>query len=310
MKDLAEHHALISDLFKWPSSPEEWLPYALSEVQVREFEKNGFVKDIPVLDDRQVEVLREALEEILHLEKDDRKLFYHYSSNESEDISRVLFHALGTWRVSEPFHDALWNPAFVMAAYQLMGKPVTQFHDQLFCKPAKHGGVVAWHQDFSYWTWTQPMNHLTCWIGLDDASEENGCMNYIPGSHRWGLLPRTGLTGDMESVKDVLTPEQKDSMASVVPVVMKKGYASFHHPMTIHGSYENHSDRQRRALVLNVMGQGTRSNMDVIENKEDLENFPVIPQGEPMEGHFYPLLFNPERELGSLQSNVPTISSL
>ena len=48
------------------------------------------------------------------------------------------------------------------------------------------------------------MAHLTCWIGLDDANEENGC-HYIPSSHRWGCS-KTGLAGDMDSVRDVLTP--------------------------------------------------------------------------------------------------------
>ena len=67
------------------------------------------------------------------------------------------------------------------------------WHDQLFCKPSRHGGVVAWHQDYSYWTRTTPMAHLTCWIGLDDTDEHNGCLQYIPGSHKWDLLPVTGI---------------------------------------------------------------------------------------------------------------------
>jgi len=192
----------------------------------------------------------------------------------------------------------------------LLGKPVVQFHDQLFCKPARHGGVVAWHQDFSYWTWTRPMNHLTCWIALDDAGEDNGCLNYIPGSHRWGLLPRKGLTGEMDSIRAQLTENQQKEMEERVPVILEKGYGSFHHPLTLHGSFENRSDRQRRALVLNVMGRGTLSNMDIIENKEDLENFPVIPQDQPMAGTYYPELFDPAKELGSLAGQVPVNSRL
>ena len=38
---------------------------------------------------------------------------------------------------------------------------VRMWHDQLFAKPAGYGGCVAWHQDFSYWTRTYPMQHLT-----------------------------------------------------------------------------------------------------------------------------------------------------
>ena len=58
-----------------------------------------------------------------------------------------------------------------MVASQLLGDRGVRFwHDQLFCKPARHGGIVAWHQDYSYWTRTQPLAHLTCWIGLDEAT--------------------------------------------------------------------------------------------------------------------------------------------
>lgn len=56
----------------------------------------------------------------------------------------------------------------------LLEGPVRFWHDQLFCKPPLHGGRVAWHQDYSYWTRTQPMAHLSCWIGLDDSTHDNG----------------------------------------------------------------------------------------------------------------------------------------
>ena len=117
-------------------------------------------------------------------------LYYEFHSNESADPSTILFHALGAWRIGPGFHDVLWNPRFLVAASQLLGNvPVRFWHDQLFWKPAKKGGVVAWHQDYSYWTRTKPVAHLTCWCGLDDATKENGCLQYIAGSHRWGLLP-------------------------------------------------------------------------------------------------------------------------
>ena len=117
----------------------------------------------------------------------------------------MLFHALGAWRIGVAFHDLLWHPAFTVPASQLLGGAVRFWHDQLFCKPPRHGGVVAWHQDYSYWTRTAPMAHLTAWIALDDSDEANGSVRYIPGSHRWNLLPITGLAGDMEAIRQVLT---------------------------------------------------------------------------------------------------------
>ncbi|RYD87690.1 MAG: phytanoyl-CoA dioxygenase family protein [Sphingobacteriales bacterium] len=289
VKDLSTIHALISDMFKIPQTPEEWDKYRLTDEQVAFFHKNGYVNNIKLLEEWQVDKLNAELTEISSPEHPGQPLFYYFFSNESGNPETVLFHALGAWRITEGFHDVLYNPAFLMAASQLLGdKPVRFWHDQLFCKPAKHGGVVAWHQDYSYWTRTAPMQHLTCWIGLDDATKDNGCLYYSPGSHKWGLLDKPELAGDMEGLMDYLTDQQKEEFKPI-PIEMKKGYGSFHHPLMVHGSYENRSEISRRAFVLNVFADGTQSN----SNEEILKGIPGIPEGELMEGQFFPLLFDP-----------------
>ncbi|MBA7526978.1 hypothetical protein ES705_19150 [subsurface metagenome] len=164
-------------------------------------------------------------------------------------------------------------------------------HDQLFCKPAKHGGVVAWHQDYSYWTRTTPMQHLTCWVGLDDATKDNGCLNYIPKSHKWELLDKINLAGDMDSLKDLLNDSQRKEYENKIEVEMPKGYATFHHPLMVHGSYENRSEISRRAFVLNVFADGTLSDSD----DEILAGVPKIAKGRKMEGQFFPVLFDVDR---------------
>ena len=198
-KDLSQHHQLVAELFTYPQTPEEWEQYRLSDEQVASFREQGYLSNIKVLEEWQVDALNEELAAIADPDHPSNELFYEFHSNESVDPNAVLFHSLGHWRITPGFHDVLWNPAFVMAASQLLGDASVRFwHDQLFCKPAHHGGVVAWHQDYSYWTRTKPMQHLTCWTGLDDASTENGCLYYVPGSHRWGLLDKPELAGDME----------------------------------------------------------------------------------------------------------------
>ena len=287
-EDLSRHAGPITNLFPHPTEPEEWQAYALSESELAFFEENGYVAGIRVLTDEQVDRLRGELQELMQPDLPGNELFHEYHCNESRDPDRVLFHALGAWRVRPGFHDLLWHPAWTVPASQLLHGPVRFWHDQLFCKPARDGGVVAWHQDYSYWTRTRPMNHLTCWIGLDDATEENGCLQYVPGSHRWDLLPITGLAGDMDSIRSVLTEPQREAFRPV-SVELKKGEASFHHPLTIHGSGENRSERPRRATVLNAMRDGTKS-----ESEEPLlQGVPVIPPGQPVRGNFFPLLFDP-----------------
>jgi ectoine hydroxylase-related dioxygenase (phytanoyl-CoA dioxygenase family) len=262
--------------------------YRLTSDQVQGFHENGYCAGVRMLDDEQVARLRAELADLTNPSYPGNQLFHEYHSNESKNPDTVLFHALGAWRIKPAFHDLLWNPAFVVPASQLLGGAVRFWHDQLFCKPAGHGGVVAWHQDYSYWTRTQPMQHLTCWIALDDSTRDNGCVQYIPGSHRWPLLPITGLAGNMDEILTVLTDEQRQQFRPV-PIELKAGEATFHHPLMVHGSYENRTDRPRRATVINVFRDGVRSASDA----ELLQGVPPIPAGHKMEGQFFPLLFNP-----------------
>jgi len=287
-QDFSVHHHLIGSLFH-DVGHRDIGQYELRREQIEFFHEHGYLSGIHILSAKQVEMLKEELARLLEAQRDERDLFYEYNSNESSDPNHVLFHALGAWRITPGFHDLLWHPAITVPAAQLLGGAVRFWHDQLFCKPAHHGGVVAWHQDYSYWTRTQPLAHLTCWIGLDDSNRGNGCLQYISGSHRWPDLPITGLAGDMNAIDAVLNQEQRSAFQRPVAVELKQGEASFHHPRLVHGSFANHSESSRRATVINVMKDGVRS----ASNEPLLQGTPAIPAGEKVEGQFFPLLYEP-----------------
>jgi ectoine hydroxylase-related dioxygenase (phytanoyl-CoA dioxygenase family) len=289
LADLAQRHELLSDLFALPKTRDAWDRYRLSDDQVEFYCENGYLAGVRILTDQQIERLRSELVELFNPEHPGHELWYEYHTNESSNPDTVLFHALGAWRIKPGFHDVLWHPAFTVAASQLLDGAVRFWHDQLFCKPARHGGVVAWHQDYSYWTRTQPMAHLTCWIGLDESTRENGCVHYVPKSHTWTLLPITGLAGNMEAIREVLNDEQWEQFTHPVAIELKAGECSFHHPLMVHGSFENRTDRPRRATVINVFRDGVKSASD----QPPLEGVPSIPPGQPMGGKFFPLLFDP-----------------
>lgn len=277
-KDLSNLHRPVC-----PRSAAAGTP--LTNDQVEFFRVNGYLAGVRLLDDGRVAELNEELAELMGPRYAADPRFYEYHRNESGDDSRRLFHALGAWRIAPAFHDLIYHPPFVAAAERLLGGPVRLWHDQLFVKPPGEGGIVAWHQDYSYWTRTRPMAHLTCWIALDDATVENGCLQYVPGSHRWPLLPRGKLADDMDAVLSVLTPEQRAEFKPVA-AELKAGEASFHHPMLVHGSYPNRSDRPRRGAVINVMLDGVCSDTD----EPLLEGVPVVPRGQKIEGRFFPRL--------------------
>lgn len=121
------------------------------------------------------------------------------------------------------FGKIIFNPFFLKLKYFF------------FSKPPRNGSCVAWHQDYSYWTRTIPNTHLTIHIALDNQTLSNGTLHFIPGSHKWPLLPITSRHfNDMESIKTVLTEEQKQQFHPV-PGELKKGQMSIHHSLTVHG---------------------------------------------------------------------------
>lgn len=277
-------HRPITDLFPQP----ERLPgYELSEEQVAFFRENGYVKGGRVLEDRQIEALREALERIWTGENPLLERLYEVDEDWKRDPRKNLFHVLGAWLIEEAFHDLLWHPAITVKASQLLNTPrVRLWHDQVFYKPPHHPGVVTWHQDYSYWTRAYPARHVTIWIGLDDSTLENGCVYYVPKSHTWGLLPRLSLTDDMDALKSLLSPEQLAAFKPE-PMILKSGECTFHHSHMMHGSYGNRSDHPRRAVVINFMHPETRCGEG---EKPLLEGVPVIPKGEIIQGDYFPIL--------------------
>jgi len=282
-EDLSRYHHPISNLFAAQSRD-----YRLTDDQIRFYVENGYLAGIKILNDEQLDVLRGELAELVDPAHPGHELFYEFHANESADPSQILFHALGGWRIKPALHDLLWHPAFVLRAAQLLGGAVRFWHDQIFYKPARHGGVVIWHQDYSYWTRTVPMAHISCWIGLDDSTRENGCVHYVPGSHRWPLLPRASFANRMDAIVESLAPEQQEQFKPVA-IELKAGECSFHHPLMVHGSYANETAVPRRAIVINAFRDGVVSASD----EPLLEGVPVIPSGKKIDGQFFPLLYEP-----------------
>src|SRR6266852_660250 len=104
IEDLSRYHYPVGTLFAHLRTSEDWDQYRLSNKQIEFFRENGYIKGIRMLTDDQVEVLRTELEYLMDPAHPRRPLFHEYHSNESTDPDRVVFHALGAWRVLPGFH--------------------------------------------------------------------------------------------------------------------------------------------------------------------------------------------------------------
>jgi phytanoyl-CoA hydroxylase len=116
------------------------------------------------------------------------------------------------------------------------------FGDQLFCKPPNGGVQAAMHQDTAFWPQTTPTT-MNLWVAIDPATKENGCLHVIPGSHRHGVLPHRD-----DPVQSHIIDDSQVDMSQLVAIEMDPGDALFMDSGLVHRSYDNHSQRSRRAI--------------------------------------------------------------
>ena len=153
------------------------------------------------------------------------------------------------WQLTK--HDALFeeyarHPKILDVVHSLLGPNLKIYVDQTLCKPARVGSAKPPHQDSAYWTSIDPPNLLICWMAIDDATEENGCMRFIPGSHKLGVI-------EHKRLEDFRVEDEKVDYASEVCVPLKAGGCSFHHSLAMHRTDANRSDDRRIGLTVAYM---------------------------------------------------------
>ena len=135
------------------------------------------------------------------------------------------------------------NPRLVDMVADLIGTNISLYTDQMMLKPPRYGSEKPPHQDNAHFRVNPANAVITCWTALDDATIENGCMRYISGSHKLGLVDHTTIPDTPHLVPDGV------DLAKSVAVPIKAGGCIFHHSLTLHHSYANLSDEWRRAFI-------------------------------------------------------------
>lgn len=139
-------------------------------------------------------------------------------------------------------------------ASALLGEPAEPRNLQYFDKPPGTSLPTPAHQDGAYFA-IMPNHAVTLWIPLDDVDGEQGCLSYVPGSHRGGLRAHcpSGVLGFSRWVVGGVGEEE------AVPQPCKAGDLLAHHSLTIHRAGANRSSvPSRRALGLVYYGASVR----------------------------------------------------
>ena len=247
---------LERDLRFHPSTTER--PVVFTPEQIRAFNRDGYVKGIRIFDEKEIAYIRSYFDELLA-----RTLA---AGGDSYSISTAH---LRYGRV----YDILTDPRIVARIKDLIGENVIAWGSHFFCKMPGDGKRVSWHQDASYWPLT-PSMAVTAWLAIDDATLENACMRFIPGSHHLGHLTYKLSENDEANVLNQ-TVSGAEGFGEPVNVELKAGEISIHSDLLLHGSEANQSNKRRCGLTLRYCpaivraGLGWNAKGIVVSGKDD-----------------------------------------
>jgi ectoine hydroxylase-related dioxygenase (phytanoyl-CoA dioxygenase family) len=260
----------------------------LTEAQIQQFKRDGYLKGGGVLDDNAVGVLQEEITRVIRdADKGGRQPVR--LANLTGDAARPVWQIVNIWEASDPFQDLIHNQQIGEEMAQLTGARCLRiWHDQIQFKPAELGGVNMWHQDAPLWPILAPMTEVTAWVALDDVDEENGCMSMAPGSHQWGnAIDFLNALPNFEA----MPAAWEGHTVTVRSCPVRKGEVHYHHALAWHGSRANTSGRHRRAIALHYMTEETRY---VAAGDHLMKRFVEVADGEVLQGAHFPLVW--ERE--------------
>ncbi len=263
----------------------------LSQTQVEEFRAKGFLLGGRVLNDEQVDVLREELARVIREQNTPTPQpvrIVNLSGNPDAPVWQIV----NIWEASEAFRQLVYHPPIVEEVAQLAkADQLRVWHDQIQYKPAERGGVNKWHQDSPYWPILTPKtSQVTAWIALDDVDESNGCMSMVPSSYHWGnQISFLHTVPDIDSMPSTFQGHKARVERCPVP----NGGAHFHHSLTWHGSHANTSNRPRRAIAIHYMTGETR--YDASGNHVMKPFVEEVVDGEQLAGEHFPLVWDKGR---------------
>ena len=173
--------------------------------------------------------------------------------NEDADyFGKVFDQLINLWQTDKGAREIMLDERLGKMAAQLAGVDgIRIWHDQALIK-RPWANPTAWHLDTPFWSFSD-RNAISIWVALDNATLENGCLFFIPGSHKQTSFDKITIGRNMDGIFDVY-PQLKNSMPIAAP--MKAGSCSFHNGLTVHGANANMTSGFRRAMTCAYMPDG------------------------------------------------------
>jgi ectoine hydroxylase-related dioxygenase (phytanoyl-CoA dioxygenase family) len=233
------------------------LDVRLTDAQIAEFHEQGFTHVERLTTDAELEWLREQFDSVFDPKNENQLVGGYFDASRpmgstSEQLGPpVLPQAIRPELVLTELTKTIVYRNATRIGAQLLGhrEDELELWTHMIDKPARTGHDTPWHQDEAFWELDLGYHACAVWLALDDFDVDNGCMQFLPGSHQRGIVTHRHLFDD-PMVSALVIDDVDESQAVAVP--LPAGGATFHTQRTMHHTGPNHTDRRRRAYALEV----------------------------------------------------------
>jgi phytanoyl-CoA hydroxylase len=256
----------------------------LTEEQIQSYQQNGYLLIENFLNEDELAYWREAVTEAM-AQRNGRKMAHGDTktgeddgiNKEAEYFGKVFDQMINLWQTNVQVKKIMLDERIGEMAAKLAGWSGTRiWHDQALVK-RPWANPTSWHLDTPFWSFSD-RRALSIWVALDDATYENGCLYFIPGSYHTTTFENPGIGKNMDAIFEFY-PHFATTKSVAVP--MKAGSCSFHNGLTIHGAGANMTNGFRRAMTCAYMPDEARFNG--IKNILSDEQFAKLNIGDPLE---------------------------
>ena len=232
----------------------------LTQAQIDSYQENGFIVIEDFLTPVELEEWRSAVDEAvanrgrLKLARQDEEQGWEESGDTFAD--KIFIQRINLWMDNEKMRELMFDPRLGKMAAELAGVDgIRIWHDQALIKPP-WGNPTAWHLDNPYWSFSS-RDAISIWVALDDATLENGCLYFMPGTHKLATYDNVPIG---ENIGDLFNVYEEWADRPSAPAPMKAGSCSFHNGLIAHGAGANMTPGQRRAMTCAYMPDGSTFN--------------------------------------------------
>jgi len=273
----------------------------LTQEQIQFYQDNGFLHVPGFLSPAEtVELKNAVLESVAAMGK--RRLTgagKEWDESGENFYDKVFTQRINLWRINDTVKRYMLSPALgkqVCELADVYGMRV--WHDQTLIKEP-FANPTAWHLDNPYWSFSS-RDAISIWIALEDATLENGCMWFVPGSHKIATYENVTIGVNMA---DLFKLYPKMAEIDPVPVPMKAGDCSFHNGLAAHGAGANMTRRRRIAMTCGYMPDGCTFNGKRNILPEDY--FKSLKPGDVLNNDEQnPLLYSAKRQPAEMASSA------